>query len=161
MKYGFYRKFSSRSAVQKLLHLSQSWARREQFTIPYPVSEWSTVIFVSNDFFAYGFLSDIWYAFLISITRATYLSFCEASFTLNCEVSRADPNRKAPNRTDPKWFSLDRTPTFLKVIHLRCVANQYLICANSHTLHYNILNQITSFELFQVNIRPYQFKSYQ
>jgi hypothetical protein len=75
---------------------------------------------------------------------------------------QAEPNRKAPNWTDPNWFGLDNTTTFLKAIHPRYVTNQYLFMwQRSHTHHYNIINQTTSFELFQVNIRPYQFKSYQ
>jgi hypothetical protein len=93
-----------------------------------------SIFFVSNNLFVYCFLSDILYAFLISIMRATYLSFYEASFTLDCEASRAEPNRTERRRTEmTQTDSARKTPTFLKVIHPRCVTDQYLFCDNTVT----------------------------
>jgi len=56
-------------------------------------------------FHAYGFLSDILYAFLFSITRATYLSFCEASF--HTEL-RGKPNRAEQKGAEPNWPKMIR-----------------------------------------------------
>jgi hypothetical protein len=141
MKYGFYGDVSSRSTVQNLLHLFQQWARREQSTIPYPVSEWSTVIIRCHLFFRlqtfiFLLLSEWHFVCISDFHHACYISQLLWGLFhtgLRVEPSRAEPKRKAPNWNDPNWYGSDNTPTFLKVIYSRCVTDHYLFCDNTVT----------------------------